>query len=111
MNTNLKTVLHFSVLLALLVTTGCGQATERKGYVFEHQTHKPLPGVSVEIYMKQTLKDSLKTKVFTDHNGYYHITEKRSKSTTFLLHKDGYIDWVSSLTEDNDTVYLEEAGL
>lgn len=103
-----RIALASGAIMWMLAISGCENAFERNGYVVDKATRLPLEGVSVDIYLKAQAKDSLKEKVLTDQNGYFHITEKRSKHTTFLLEKTGYTGYVSSLADKQDTVFLEK---
>lgn len=98
---------HLRMAIAVLLLWGCTEPFERSGYVIDKTNKEPLPGVSVEIYMKYQIRDSLNEKVFTDGNGYFHIKEKRDKKTLFDVYKPGYIGFVSALPLINDTIYLE----
>ncbi len=94
-------------LFAFLVLASCQNSFERKGIVVDAQTKKPIEGASVDIYMKTQKRDSLKEKVFTDNTGYFFVEEKRKKEQLFIIEKEGYMGFVSSLTKPNDTILLE----
>ncbi|MEZ4932819.1 MAG: hypothetical protein R2788_11955 [Saprospiraceae bacterium] len=98
-----------SIFLVLIIA-GCDHDIERSGVVVDSQTQEPIPGVSVDIYLKDQSGDSLMTKVYTDANGYFHVGEKHSEGKFFLLYKEGYIGFVSKLSVANDTISLEKSG-
>lgn len=96
-------------MLSTTIFVGCDQKIERSGVVVDELTNEPIPEVSIEIYLKNQRRDSLIKKVFTDRNGYFRITEKRSKGLLFELNKIGYISHVNSLSVENDTIELERS--
>jgi 5-hydroxyisourate hydrolase-like protein (transthyretin family) len=104
-------MVQWAIIGLMVVFSGCENAFVRSGYVVDKQTKEPIEGVLVEIYMKSQMKDSLKEKVFTNENGYFQIDEKRDKNTTFILEKAGYIGYVNSLIQNNDTIFLEKADI
>lgn len=108
----MKAVLTFFPICIFfaLVIAGCDQDIERSGVIVDSQTKAPIPGVSVDIYLKDQSGDSLMTKVFTDANGYFHVGEKHNESKFFLLNKEGYIGFVGSLSIANDTILLEKGN-
>lgn len=97
------------IILSTIIFVGCDKKIERSGVVVDNLTHEPIPGVSIEVYLKNQRRDSLQKKIFTDLNGYFHITEKRSKGLLFQLNKYGYISHVSPLSVENDTIELERS--
>jgi uncharacterized lipoprotein YajG len=97
------------IILSTILFVGCDQKIERSGVVVDKLTNEPIPNVSIEIYLKNQRRDSLIKKVFTDRNGYFHITEKRSKGQLFELNKIGYISHVNSLSVENDTIELKRS--
>ena len=101
-----KPITLFLVLLMLSVM-GCNPKIERKGVVLSQEDGKPLAGVRIDVYLKSVTDDSLATPVYTDNNGHFSITEKRSKNQDFLIEKEGYVGVVSTLSNGYDTVYLE----
>jgi 5-hydroxyisourate hydrolase-like protein (transthyretin family) len=86
----------------------CKQQSIRSGIVVDSESGRPIPGVSVEIYMKDQVKDSLQTKVVTDDNGLFTTGEKRPANQMFILEKGGYISYVSSLPKKGDTIRMEK---
>lgn len=97
------------VFLSTIILVGCNQQIERSGVVIDALTNEPIPEVSIDIYLRNQRRDSLINKVYTDRNGFFHITEKRSKAMLFELSKIGYINHVSSLSVENDTIQLEKS--
>ncbi|MFN3315183.1 MAG: hypothetical protein ACK40K_00055 [Raineya sp.] len=93
---------------AFIFLASCQNSFERKGVVLDKQTQKPIEGVSVEIYMKTQRRDSLKEKVLTDKQGYFWVKENIKADKLFVLEKEGYIGFVSSLEKPNDTIFLEK---
>jgi len=96
-----------SITLVLLIFVGCDEKIERSGIVVDQQTHEPLQDVLIEIMFKQKTKDSLNEKVLTDQNGYFFISERKSKKQLYELSKSGYVKLSSFLTVKNDTTELE----
>lgn len=99
---------HLKLAIAVLLLWGCAEPFERIGRVIEEGSGQPVQGLSVDIYMKTQVRDSLQEEVFTDSRGYFQVKEKRSSKTLFLLSKPGYIGFTSSLPLQNDTIYLEK---
>lgn len=97
-----------SIIFIIFTFAGCTQKIERRGIVVDRDTNEPLKDVAIEIYMKHQRGDSLKEKVSTDKNGHFYIGEKRDKDLLFELSKSGYISFVSSLSDENDTIELEK---
>ena len=95
------------LIIILLILVGCDEKIERSGIVVDQQTHEPLQDVLIEIMYKQHTKDSLNEKVLTDQNGYFFISERKSKKQLYELSKSGYVKLRSFLTVKNDTTELE----
>lgn len=106
----MKTSFNIPTLLLLLVVgtfaTSCKPASERSGVVVDSKTGEPIAGVSVEIYMKHQVKDSLQRKVSTGKDGSFYIAEKRPADQQFLLEKNGYISFTSALPNAGDTIRM-----
>lgn len=100
----MKTQLNIlPILLSLIVGTtvvSCKSASERTGVIVDDTTGEPVAGVTVEIYMKDQVKDSLQSKVSSRKDGTFRVSEKRPKDQLFILEKGGYISHVSSLPDD-----------
>lgn len=107
MKKKLKILIIGKSIFMLFILAGCSNPIERSGVVIDKQTKEPIQDVSVEIYMKNQKRDSLKEKVFTDANGHFHIKEKRDEDLLFLLYKNGYIGYTSSISIPNDTIIFE----
>lgn len=95
------------ITLVLLIFVGCDEKIERSGIIVDQQTHEPLQDVLIEIMYKQHTKDSLNEKVLTDQNGYFFISERKSKKQLYELSKSGYVNLRSFLIVKNDTTELE----
>ncbi len=95
------------LVIASLLLSGCDEEITRSGVVIDSQTGKPVEGVSIDVYLKYQKRDSLLNKVLTDQNGKFFISEKKSEGLLFLLDKEGYTGFVSSLSKANDTIRLE----
>ena len=98
----------YSLALTIFFMVGCDNKIERSGIVVDELSGEPIEGVSIEVYLKNQRGDSLMKKIFTDHDGYFHIAEKRSKSLDFELNKSGYISHINSLSIESDTIRLEK---
>ena len=103
---------RFPLLLFVLFffCTGCTEVFERSGIVVEEESNAPLEGVSIELYLKEQKGDSLTSKVFTDNNGHFYISETHNKDRLFQLSKPGFIDYVGTLSANNDTIKLERTN-
>jgi len=95
-----------SIIFLILFLTSCSNPIERSGVVIDENTKEPIEGVYIDISMKTQRRDSLKEKVFTDSNGYFHIKEKRDIGLFFTLEKSGYGYFTSTLSTPNDTIEL-----
>jgi hypothetical protein len=102
-----KNIVYLLLVSVHMLLLGCDTKIERSGYVVDDLTNKPLKDVSIEVYLKNQRKDSLTEKVFTNSEGYFQISEKRSKELLFELSKQGYISHVGTLSVLPDTIRLE----
>jgi hypothetical protein len=100
MNTRLNILSFLLSLIVGISMLSCQSKFERSGVVVDDITGEPVAGVTVEIYMKNQVKDSLQSKVSSRKDGTFRISEKRPKDQLFLLEKSGYISHVSSLPDD-----------
>jgi hypothetical protein len=107
------TSFYKAFLLTVIITftlhfISCKKSFERTGVVVDRNSNVPLENVSIEIYLKNQVKDSLKTRVITDQKGYFLVNEKRPSDQLFILEKGGYISYVSSLKKPGDTIRMEK---
>lgn len=108
MKNSKKSITSFLLLTILLLIITCKQDINRSGVVVDSATQQPISGVSVEIYLKNQVKDSLQSKVITDENGRFSIAEKRPSDQMFILEKGGFISHVSTLEKQGDTIRMEK---
>lgn len=108
MKNSKKSITSFLLLNILLLIIACKQDINRSGVVVDSATQQPISGVSVEIYLKNQVKDSLQSKVITDENGRFSIAEKRPSDQMFILEKGGFISHVSTLEKQGDTIRMEK---
>lgn len=106
MKNQLNILTYLFSLIIGISANACKPATERSGVVVDSKTGEPIAGVSVEIYLKYQVKDSLQRKVSTGKDGSFYVAEKRPADQQFLLEKNGYIGFTSALPKAGDTIRM-----
>ena len=105
----MKITTHTLISLFFALTIiGCNDPIERTGTVVDRDTGEPLEGVSIEIHLGFIKRDTLSEKVFTDENGYFHVSQLEDSDKLFEVRKEGYIGFVNALSQPNDTIRLEK---
>lgn len=108
MKNPLKTLSPCLLLALCMLLFACKRESIRSGVVVDSKTGQPLSDVTVEIYLKNQVKDSLGIRVATDDRGLFSTKEKRPTEQMFILEKGGYISHVGTLDKEGDTVRMEK---